>query len=182
MPLGSSSAAPVIRPGPSLDRSERFPDAAMFGVFFIALRGRVEAASCLCGLPLSGKRLGEVVSELNDALNRTTRDAQLHDVIVSRGATVVHGIPDDFRKFVAAEVASWSPIVKRAGVVVEWLRGRPMKVSTGAILGRAPSSRVKRAQCISLPTCSSSAPGAPACTPPSPLRAPERPSFWSTGA
>ena len=59
----------------------------------------------------------EVVLRLNQALNRTTQDPQVRDSLVSRGATVIQGTPEDFLKFVTAEVQKWGPVVKRAGVV-----------------------------------------------------------------
>jgi tripartite-type tricarboxylate transporter receptor subunit TctC len=59
----------------------------------------------------------EVVLRLNQALNRTTQDPQVRDSLVSRGATVIQGTPEDFLKFVKNEVDKWGPVVKRAGVV-----------------------------------------------------------------
>jgi tripartite-type tricarboxylate transporter receptor subunit TctC len=59
----------------------------------------------------------EVVMRLNQALNRTTRDPQVNETLVSRGATVIQGTPEDFYKFVEAEIEKWGPVVKRAGVV-----------------------------------------------------------------
>jgi tripartite-type tricarboxylate transporter receptor subunit TctC len=61
----------------------------------------------------------EVVLRLNQALNRTTLDAQVNEALVSRGATVIQGTPEDFHNFVKAEIEKWGPVVKRAGVVAE---------------------------------------------------------------
>jgi tripartite-type tricarboxylate transporter receptor subunit TctC len=61
----------------------------------------------------------EVVIRLNQALNNTTRDPQVNDNLVSRGATVIQGTPEDFHNFVKAEIEKWGPVVKRAGVVAE---------------------------------------------------------------
>ena len=61
----------------------------------------------------------EVVMRLNQALNSTTRDPQVNEALVSRGATVIQGTPEDFYNFVKAEVEKWGPVVKRAGVVPE---------------------------------------------------------------
>jgi len=61
----------------------------------------------------------EVVMRLNDALNRTTQDPQVHEALVSRGATVMQGTPEDFYNFVKGEIEKWGPIVKRAGVIAE---------------------------------------------------------------
>ena len=61
----------------------------------------------------------EVVMRLNDALNRTTQDPQVHETLVSRGAAVIQSTPEEFYNFVKAEIEKWGPIVKRAGVVAE---------------------------------------------------------------
>src|SRR5579859_5628335 len=58
----------------------------------------------------------EAVLKLNQALNRTTQDAQVREALMSRGATVIQGTPEDFQKFVANEVQKWGPVVKRSGV------------------------------------------------------------------
>ena len=52
-------------------------------------------------------------------LNNTTRDPQINENLVSRGATVIQGTPESFYNFVKAEIEKWGPVVKRAGVVAE---------------------------------------------------------------
>jgi tripartite-type tricarboxylate transporter receptor subunit TctC len=59
----------------------------------------------------------ENVMRLNQALNRATQDAQVRDALVSRGATVIQGTPEDCLRFVRNEIEKWGPVVKRAGVV-----------------------------------------------------------------
>jgi len=71
------------------------------------------------GLVAPAKTPREVVMRLNQALNRTTQDPQVNESLVSRGATVIQGTPEDFYNFVKAEVEKWGPVVKRAGVVPE---------------------------------------------------------------
>ena len=61
----------------------------------------------------------EVVMRLNLSLNNTTRDAQVNEMLVSRGATVIQGTPEGFLGFVKSEVEKWGPVVKRAGVIAE---------------------------------------------------------------
>ncbi|HYT47183.1 MAG TPA: tripartite tricarboxylate transporter substrate binding protein [Burkholderiales bacterium] len=61
----------------------------------------------------------EAVMRLNQALNRTTQDAQVRDTLESRGATVIQGTPEACLAFVRNEVEKWGPVVKRAGVVPE---------------------------------------------------------------
>ena len=61
----------------------------------------------------------DVVNRLNQALNRTTADAQVRGELVGRGATVMQGTPEQFTAFVRAEIEKWGPVVKRAGVTAE---------------------------------------------------------------
>ena len=61
----------------------------------------------------------EAVMRLNQALNLTTRDAKVRDVLESRGATVIQGTPEECLKFVQNEIEKWGPVVKRSGVVPE---------------------------------------------------------------
>jgi tripartite-type tricarboxylate transporter receptor subunit TctC len=59
----------------------------------------------------------EVVMRLNEALNRSTSDAQVREALESRGATVIQGTPEDCLAFVKNELEKWGPVVKRANVV-----------------------------------------------------------------
>jgi tripartite-type tricarboxylate transporter receptor subunit TctC len=61
----------------------------------------------------------EVILRVNQALNRTTADPQVRDSLVSRGATVIQGTPEQFLAFVRAESDKWAPVVKRAGIVAD---------------------------------------------------------------
>ncbi|MEI6716909.1 MAG: tripartite tricarboxylate transporter substrate binding protein [Betaproteobacteria bacterium] len=61
----------------------------------------------------------EVVARLNQALNATTRDPKVNEVLVSRGATVIQGSSEEFANFVKAEIDKWGPVVKRIGVVAD---------------------------------------------------------------
>ena len=61
----------------------------------------------------------DVVNRVNQALNRTTADAQVRGELVGRGATVMQGTPEQFTAFVRAEIEKWGPVVKRAGVTAE---------------------------------------------------------------
>jgi tripartite-type tricarboxylate transporter receptor subunit TctC len=61
----------------------------------------------------------EAVVRLNEALNRASQNPKTRETLEARGATVVQGSPEDFLKFVKAEVAKFAPIVKHAGVVVD---------------------------------------------------------------
>jgi tripartite-type tricarboxylate transporter receptor subunit TctC len=61
----------------------------------------------------------EVVLRINQALNRATADPAVRDNLVSRGATVIQGTPEQFLAFVRGESEKWAPVVKRAGIVAD---------------------------------------------------------------
>jgi tripartite-type tricarboxylate transporter receptor subunit TctC len=61
----------------------------------------------------------EAVVKLNAALNKSSRDPKLREVLESRGATIVEGTPEDFLDFMKKETAKYAPVIKRAGVTVE---------------------------------------------------------------
>ena len=61
----------------------------------------------------------EIVLKINQALNRATSDPQVRENLVSRGATVIQGAPEEFLAFVRAETEKWGPVVKRANIVVD---------------------------------------------------------------
>jgi tripartite-type tricarboxylate transporter receptor subunit TctC len=96
----------------SLQRSAALPDVPTLDES--GLKG-YEVTSWF-GLAAPAGTPREAVLKLNEALNRATQDAQVRDALVSRGATVIQGSPEDFLKFVANEVDKWGPVVKRSGV------------------------------------------------------------------
>ncbi len=61
----------------------------------------------------------ESILKLNAALNKSSRDPKLREVLESRGATMVEGTPEDFLNFIKTETAKFAPVIKRAGVVVD---------------------------------------------------------------
>ena len=61
----------------------------------------------------------ESILKLNAALNKSSRDPKLREVLESRGATITEGTPEDFLNFIKSETAKFAPVIKRAGVVVE---------------------------------------------------------------
>ena len=97
----------------SLKRSPALPDVPTLDE--AGLKGYEVTAWFGLAAPAGTPR--ETVMRLNQALNRTTQDPQVRDSLESRGATVIQGTPEEFLKFVAAEVQKWGPVVKRAGVV-----------------------------------------------------------------
>jgi tripartite-type tricarboxylate transporter receptor subunit TctC len=99
----------------SLERSKALPDIPTLDE--VGLKGY--QVTSYFGLVAPATTPREVVMRLNQALNRTTQDPQVNESLVSRGATVIQGTPEDFYNFVKAEVEKWGPVVKRAGVVPE---------------------------------------------------------------
>jgi tripartite-type tricarboxylate transporter receptor subunit TctC len=71
------------------------------------------------GLNVSAATPREIVLRLNQALNRATADPKIREQLESRGATVLQETPEDYQKFIRAELDKWGPIVKRAGVKAE---------------------------------------------------------------
>ncbi len=99
----------------SLKRSAALPDVPTLDE--AGLKGYEVTAWFGIAAPAATPR--EAVMRLNQALNRTTQDAQVRDILESRGATVIQGTPEDCLAFVKNEVDKWGPVVKHAGVVPE---------------------------------------------------------------
>ena len=99
----------------SLERSKALPEVPTLDE--IGLKGYQVTAYFGLAAPAGSPR--EVVMRLNQALNNTTRDPQVNESLVSRGATVIQGTPEAFFNFIKAEIEKWGPVVKRAGVVAE---------------------------------------------------------------
>ena len=97
----------------SLKRSSALPDVPTLDE--AGLKGYEVTAWFGLAVPAATPR--EAVQRLNQALNRSTDDPQVRESLMSRGATVVQGSPEDAFKFVEHEVEKWAPVVKRAGVV-----------------------------------------------------------------
>jgi tripartite-type tricarboxylate transporter receptor subunit TctC len=99
----------------SLKRSAAVPDVPTLDE--VGLKGYEVTAWFGLAAPAATPR--EAVMRLNQALNRSTQDAQVRDALESRGATVFQGTPEECLAFVKNEVEKWGPVVKRAGVVPE---------------------------------------------------------------
>jgi tripartite-type tricarboxylate transporter receptor subunit TctC len=61
----------------------------------------------------------EVVMRLNGALNKVTSNPKVRESLVSRGAEVIQGTPEQYLAFVKAEFDKWGPITKSAGIVAD---------------------------------------------------------------
>ena len=99
----------------SLERSKALPEIPTLDE--VGLKGY--QVTSYFGLVAPAGTPREAVMRLNQALNNTTRDPQVNENLVSRGATVIQGTPEGFHNFVRAEIERWGPVVKRAGVVAE---------------------------------------------------------------
>ena len=61
----------------------------------------------------------EVVARLHLALTRTTSQPDVREQLVSRGAEVIQGTPEEYMNYVKSEIERWGPVVKRAGIVLD---------------------------------------------------------------
>ena len=61
----------------------------------------------------------EIIARVNGALNKVTAIPEVRDSLVSRGAEVIQGTPEQYLAFVKAESDKWGPITKSAGIVAE---------------------------------------------------------------
>ncbi len=60
-----------------------------------------------------------VIDTLNAAVRKALSDPQTQDALLKRGAEAIPGSPDEFGKFVGAEVARWGKLVKESGAKVD---------------------------------------------------------------
>ncbi len=61
----------------------------------------------------------EIVDKLNKEANAALGDAKLQGQLAEFGAIVMTGSPEDFRKFIAAEIEKWGKVVKFANMKPE---------------------------------------------------------------
>ncbi len=61
----------------------------------------------------------EIVDKLNKETNAVLADTKLQGQLGEFGAIVMTGSPDDFRKFIAAEIEKWGKVVKFANMKPE---------------------------------------------------------------
>jgi tripartite-type tricarboxylate transporter receptor subunit TctC len=60
-----------------------------------------------------------IVTSLQRTIARTVQMPDLKSRIVNQGVDIVASSPDDFHKFIIAEIAKWSRVVQKAGVHVD---------------------------------------------------------------
>ncbi len=61
----------------------------------------------------------DIVDKLNAEINAALADAELKSKLAAFGASAMAGSPDDFKKFVAAEIEKWGKVVKFANMKPE---------------------------------------------------------------
>ena len=71
------------------------------------------------GLGVPAGTPDEIVDKLNKETNTVLAEAKLQGQLGEFGATVMTGSPDDFRKFIAAEIEKWGKVVKFANMKPE---------------------------------------------------------------
>ena len=99
----------------SLKRSHVFPDLPTLDE--VGLKGYEVTAWFGLNAPAATSK--EVVTKINEALNRATAKPELRDQLVQRGAEVIQGTPEQYLEYVRAESAKFGPVVKRAGIKAE---------------------------------------------------------------
>lgn len=99
----------------SLKRSPVFPDVPTLDES--GLKG-FEVTSWF-GLNAPAATPKDVVTKLNQALNRATANPDVREKLVSRGAEVIQGTPEQYLAFVKSEYDKWGPVIKRAGIKPE---------------------------------------------------------------
>lgn len=60
-----------------------------------------------------------LVAQLNKAINEAAAHGLVADTLRTEGAESISGSPDDFRKTLTSELASWRAVVKSAGIKAE---------------------------------------------------------------
>jgi tripartite-type tricarboxylate transporter receptor subunit TctC len=61
----------------------------------------------------------DIVQKINTAVNDALALPEIKDRIIKDGSIPVGGTPDEFRKFVESEVASWGDVARKANVVLD---------------------------------------------------------------
>jgi tripartite-type tricarboxylate transporter receptor subunit TctC len=61
----------------------------------------------------------KIVATLNRAANEAMRDPAVKAKLADQGLTVAGDTPEDFRRFIEAEIKKWAGVIKDAGVPTE---------------------------------------------------------------
>ena len=60
-----------------------------------------------------------VIERLNAEFGKALAIPEIRQKLIDMGAQVMPGTPDEFGKFLTAEVAKWEPVVHRAGIAID---------------------------------------------------------------
>jgi tripartite-type tricarboxylate transporter receptor subunit TctC len=60
----------------------------------------------------------QAIDRLNAEFGKALAIPEISRKLIDMGAQVAPGTPDEFGKFLSAEVAKWEPVVQRAGIVI----------------------------------------------------------------
>jgi tripartite-type tricarboxylate transporter receptor subunit TctC len=95
-------------------RSEALPDVPTVAEFVPGYE-----ASAVYGLGAPRNTPGEIVSMLNNEINKGLADPTLKNRFAEQSSNVFSGSPADFGKVIAAETEKWGKVVKSAGIKPE---------------------------------------------------------------
>jgi tripartite-type tricarboxylate transporter receptor subunit TctC len=95
-------------------RSPVFPDLPTVGEFLPGFE-----ASLWFGIGVSSQTPADVVERLNKEINAGLADPALTKRLAELGATPLKETPAEFAKFVAADTAKWSKVMKDANIKLE---------------------------------------------------------------
>ena len=58
----------------------------------------------------------EIVNRLNGEIGAALKHPEMEKKLVNLGAELAFGTPQDFRKFLEADIARWARVIKQAGI------------------------------------------------------------------
>ena len=73
-------------------------------------------ASSWAGIGAPSHTPAEIVAKLNKEINAVITEPATNAKLAALGATVVASSPEDFRKFIAAEIKKWAKVIKFANI------------------------------------------------------------------
>jgi len=76
-------------------------------------------ASVWWGLVAPAKTPAPVVKQLNAAANAALNDADVRKQLGQLGVTIVSGTPEQFGQFIRSETATWSGVIRKAGITAD---------------------------------------------------------------
>ncbi len=107
---------PLIRPlaVAGLNRLQALPDVPTFSE--LGLKG-MEAFNWFGVVAPAGTPVA-VIERLNASINKALQDPAYRSVVVSQGAEVAGGSPEEFRSFIQAETQKWSKLIQERGITL----------------------------------------------------------------